>query len=218
MPLHPNGQPPGVCAPHGGHDALKSSHHATTSYRGSILIANPLHGILKEEHKQKKKQESKQQTRRKGLKEKLPILRDEHKQAYQLICKVWLALQPTLEWEAHQQLLRKHKPPRKHQSTREKTLLQAQAQRTESPLVKQDTSAQDCKKFGWSKCENFSILSETENLCRMLQKVELLVRERVKQRSPRKVPFWRWGGILFTPLSPVRASDCWRPRTIHGAT
>ena len=50
----------------------------------------------------------------------------------------------------------------------------------------------------------------------MLQKVELLVRERVKQ--PRKVPFWRWGWILLTPLSPVRASDCWRPRTLHGAT
>ena len=146
MLLQPNGQPPGMrlCAPHGGHDALKPSQsfhqadldrprttytHATTSYRAPFLVANLLHDILKEEHGQSKKQERKQRTRRKGSQENsLVALRDALKQAYQPVHKVWLVLKLTLEWEARQQFLPKLKPPRKHQST-QGMQSQAQAQR-----------------------------------------------------------------------------------------
>ena len=64
----------------------------------------------------------------------------------------------------------------------------------------------------------FELLSLTETQLKMLEKVKALVQEYVKQRSPRTVPFWQWGGILFTPLPPQSTSDCWRPRTLHGAT
>ena len=41
-------------------------------------------------------------------------------------------------------------------------------------------------------------------------------RRRILLGTRRKVPFWRWGGILFTPLPPLLASDCWRPRAMRG--